>query len=216
MHLRLLATYITAALVTAINNPASAADAMDTRNAIKACKELENFASRTANDRFVKEIPLSDAVLEVAGDPTREKIVLEAYTKGPREIGNGGRGFGEHVFRRCYTGANSPDNGRTRQEILAENKKMQHQALSHWAMAIQKKLRDNWERPEDATVGWTCTATVWMEESGEVKTIKIERCDGTGRFRDSVRSAIESSSPLPRPAISSIWQEQIRFNFKPQ
>ncbi|RRQ24516.1 TonB C-terminal domain-containing protein [Guyparkeria sp. SCN-R1] len=216
MHLRLLTAYITVALVTVINNPALATEAMDTRNAIKACKQLEKFASRTANDRFVKEIPLSDALLEVAGDPTREAIVLEAYTKGPREIGNGGRGFGEHVFRRCYAGANSPDDGRTTQEILAENKKMKHQALSHWAMAVQKKLRDNWKRPDDASVGWTCTATIWMKESGEVKTIKIERCDGTSSFKDSVRSAIESSSPLPRPAISSIWQEKIRLNFKPE
>lgn len=214
--IRLLTTHAAIGLVIAFNNPVSAADAMETRSAIKACQTLEDFASRTANDRFVKKIPLSDALLEVAGDSPREKIVLEAYTKGPREIGNGGRAFGEQIFRRCYMGADSQDGGQTRQELLAENKKMRHEALSHWAMATQKTLRGNWKRPDSARPGWTCTTTVRMEPSGAVKEIDIERCDGTKTFRESVRSAIQSSSPLPRPAISSIWQEEIRFNFKPQ
>lgn len=206
-------THTTIALVIAFSNPASATNA---KSAIKECQLLEDFAARTANDRFVKRIPLSDALLEVGGDPTRERIVLEAYEKGPREIGNGGRAFGEHIFRRCYTGDNSPEEGRSRRELLSKNKKMQQEALFHWAMNIQKKVRDNWERPDDAVVGWTCTATVRMKPSGEVKTINIDRCDGTSAFRDSVWSAIDSSSPLPRPAISSIWQEEIRFNFKPE
>ena len=206
-------THTILALIIAFSTPAAARDA---KSAIKECQLLEDFAARTTNDRFVKRIPLSDALLEVGGDPTRERIVLEAYEKAPREIGNGGRAFGEQVFRRCYTGANSTHDGRTKEELLAENKKMFQEALTHWAMAIQKKLRDNWKRPDDAVTGWTCTATVEMKPSGEVKTISIDRCDGTPAFRDSVWSAIDSSSPLPRPAISSIWQEQIRFNFKPE
>ena len=200
----------------AFNHPALATGTMDAKTAIKKCQLLEDFASRTANDRFVKRIPLSDALIEVGGDPVRERIVLEAYQKGPREIGNGGRAFGEEVFRRCYTGTNSTNDGRTKEELAAENDKMKQEALAHWAMAIQRKLRANWKRPDDATVGWTCTATVKMKPSGEVKTINIDRCDGTPAFRDSVWSAIDSSSPLPRPAISSLWQEQIRFEFKPE
>lgn len=219
MTLRTIATGVTAicaiALVSPVDNPAAASDADDTRATIKACKALEAFASRTANDRFVEETPLSDALLNAAGDPVREKIVLEAYEKGPREIGNGGRAFGEQVFRQCFA-AGAPEGNRTTRELMAENDEMRHEALTHWAMAIQKKLRENWERPDDAVDGWSCMATIRMEQSGEVKTIDIERCDGTRAFRESVRSAIETASPLPRPAIRSVWQETIRLDFRPQ
>ncbi|MCL7745187.1 TonB C-terminal domain-containing protein [Guyparkeria hydrothermalis] len=106
------------------------------------------------------------------------------------------------------------DDDRTKRELLAENAKMRHEALTHWALAVRKKIVDNWDRPDDAVVDWTCTATIQMEPSGDVKTIAIDQCDGTSAFRDSIWLAIDAASPLPRPAISAVWQEKIRLNFK--
>ncbi|HER34904.1 MAG TPA: protein TolA, partial [Halothiobacillaceae bacterium] len=43
-----------------------------------------------------------------------------------------------------------------------------------------------------------------------------ERCDGDRLFERSVVQAIEASSPLPKPELESIFQEELRFNFKPE
>lgn len=118
------------------------------------------------------------------------------------------------AFCNPASAADATDDDRTKQELLAENEKMRHEALTHWALAVREKVVDHWERPDDAVVGWTCTATIKMEPSGEVKMIAIDRCDGTPAFRESVWLAIDAASPLPRPAISAVWQEKIRLNFK--
>ncbi len=207
---------IAACLLAAYATSVTAATPEDRRNAIKACKSLGAFAARTANDRFVKRIPLPDALLEAVGDSAREKIVLEAYTKGPREIGNGGRAFGEQIFLRCYSNEDGFERASQEHGLVSENESMRREALHHWAMSIHETVTENWKRPEEARAGWSCLATVKMEPTGSVQSVTIEECDGDTAFRESVRSAIESSSPLPKPAISSIWQEEIRFSFRPQ
>ncbi|MFW6375496.1 MAG: cell envelope integrity protein TolA, partial [Guyparkeria sp.] len=104
-----------------------------------------------------------------------------------------------------------------REQLASEQQaRAERDALSKWAAAIQSKVRDNWQRPRGARIGWTCTVTVRQDADGQVRNVTVERCDGDRLFERSVVQAIKAASPLPKPERDSIFQEELRFNFKPE
>ncbi|MFW5955029.1 MAG: cell envelope integrity protein TolA, partial [Guyparkeria sp.] len=102
-------------------------------------------------------------------------------------------------------------------QLASERQSRQREdALARWAAAIQAKVRDNWQRPRGAKVGWECTVTVRQDADGRVQEVAVNRCDGDRLFERSVEQAIREASPLPEPEMQEIFQEELRFNFRPQ
>ena len=89
-------------------------------------------------------------------------------------------------------------------------------AKSAYMFAIQQKVERNWVRPANAEVGLECIVNVRQLPGGEVVDVSIGRCNGDQTVKQSIRSAVYKSSPLPAPRDLRVFDRNLTLVFKPK
>ena len=89
-------------------------------------------------------------------------------------------------------------------------------AKSAYMFAIQQKVERNWVRPANAEVGLECVVNVRQLPGGEVSDVSIGRCNGDETVKQSIRSAVYKSSPLPAPRDPRVFDRSLTLVFKPK
>ncbi len=88
-------------------------------------------------------------------------------------------------------------------------------ALASWQAQITAKIERAWLRPPTARPGIQCVLNVTQMPGGEVTQVSIGECNGDQAVRESIEAAVYRASPLPPPPDPSLFDRNLRINFKP-
>jgi colicin import membrane protein len=105
-----------------------------------------------------------------------------------------------------------------RAEIEAESNRitaMAATAEAAYIFAIQQKIVRNWVRPPTAMAGLECIVNVRQLPGGEVVSVNIGACNGDSTVRRSIEAAVHKASPLPAPKDPSVFDRNLRLEFRP-
>jgi colicin import membrane protein len=103
-------------------------------------------------------------------------------------------------------------------ELDAESRRLdaiQANAESAYIFAIQQKIARNWVRPPTASAGLECIVNVRQLPGGEVVNVSLGSCNGDETVRRSIEAAVFKASPLPAPADPSVFDRNLRLEFRP-
>ncbi len=103
-------------------------------------------------------------------------------------------------------------------EIDAESNRLDAMAASAEAVyifAIQQKISRNWVRPPTAVAGIECVVNIRQLPGGEVVSVSIGACNADSTVRRSIEAAVYKASPLPAPADPSVFDRNLRLEFRP-
>lgn len=105
------------------------------------------------------------------------------------------------------------------EELDAESNRldaMTANAKAAYMFAIKQRVMSRWAMPASATVGMECIVHIKQLPGGEVISVRIGRCNGDAAVRRSIEAAIHRASPLPTPGDSSVFNRDIRLEFRPK
>lgn len=88
-------------------------------------------------------------------------------------------------------------------------------ALANWQSLISAKIKSNWFRPPTARSGIECTLYVTQVPGGEVTQVRIGECNGDQAVRQSIEDAVYRASPLPPPPDPSLFDRNLKIDFRP-
>ena len=88
-------------------------------------------------------------------------------------------------------------------------------ALANWQAQIAAKITRAWLRPPSARAGIQCELNVTQVPGGEVTQVSIGACNGDEAVKESIAAAAYRASPLPPPPDPSLFDRNLRINFKP-
>lgn len=103
-------------------------------------------------------------------------------------------------------------------ELDAESNRLdaiQANAQSAYIFAIQQKIARAWARPPTAAAGLECIVNVRQLPGGEVVNVSLGSCNGDEAVRRSIEAAVYKASPLPAPADPSVFDRNLRLEFRP-
>jgi colicin import membrane protein len=87
--------------------------------------------------------------------------------------------------------------------------------LANWQSQIAAKITRAWLRPPTARPGIECMLYVTQVPGGEVTKVTIGECNGDQAVRESIEAAVYRASPLPPPPDPTLFDRNLRINFKP-
>jgi colicin import membrane protein len=88
-------------------------------------------------------------------------------------------------------------------------------AVANWASLIAEKITRNWLRPPTAKAGIDCMLNVTQVPGGEVTQVTIGEYNGDQGVRESIEAAVYRASPLPPPPDPSLFDRNLKIEFKP-
>lgn len=106
-----------------------------------------------------------------------------------------------------------------RAEIEAESQRldaMSANAKAAYIFAIQQKIARNWVKPPTASAGIECIVNVQQLPGGDVVSVDIGQCNGDSAVRRSIEAAVYKASPLPAPQDPSVFDRNLRLEFRPE
>lgn len=95
------------------------------------------------------------------------------------------------------------------------NQGTDNSVLGRYQLAIQLAVQQNWLRPETARPGVRCSIEIVQIPGGEViQASVITPCNADDLTRRSIEAAVLKAQPLPYRGFESVFQRQVRFNFR--
>ena len=88
-------------------------------------------------------------------------------------------------------------------------------ALASWESMIAAKITRAWLRPPTAKAGIDCMLNVTQVPGGDVTEVTIGQCNGDQAVRESIEAAVYRAQPLPPPPDPSMFDRNLRIEFKP-
>ncbi len=87
--------------------------------------------------------------------------------------------------------------------------------LGRYSLAIQAAVTQNWLRPDTTRPGVRCVLRILQIPGGEVIQVSVSTpCNADDPTRRSIEAAVLKAQPLPYTGYESVFQREIRFNFK--
>ena len=87
--------------------------------------------------------------------------------------------------------------------------------LGRYSLAIQSAVLQNWLRPDSAQPGIRCTLRIVQIPGGEVIQVSVTSpCNVDDLTRRSIEAAVLKAQPLPYRGYESVFQRDIKFNFR--
>ncbi|MFP4684253.1 MAG: cell envelope integrity protein TolA, partial [Ectothiorhodospira sp.] len=102
---------------------------------------------------------------------------------------------------------------RRRREMLATEQRQR--AKDEYVAMIRYAVERNWRRPEGERRGQKAVVFVRQAPGGFIQHVRVEQCDGTPVFCNSVEQAVRRADPLPDPPDPEVFEREIRFVFEP-
>ncbi len=88
-------------------------------------------------------------------------------------------------------------------------------AQDEWNFRVRERIESNWYRPASARRGLQCRVAVTLVPGGTVVSAVVEACNGDEAVRESLRSAVLKSSPLPLPKDPRLFERKLVLEFTP-
>jgi hypothetical protein len=81
---------------------------------------------------------------------------------------------------------------------------------------INARIERAWLRPrtEIGSALFECQVAITQDSAGNVTEVTLQDCNGDGRWQQSLVSAIQSASPLPRPPDPAVFSSTLTLRFE--
>ena len=101
---------------------------------------------------------------------------------------------------------------------LEEDRRRAEEAgyLDEYIRLIENRIQQSWIPPASAMAGLECVVNVTQIPSGDVVDVRVGRCNGDDAVIRSIEAAVLRASPLPRPAIASLFERNLEVVFNPE
>ena len=101
---------------------------------------------------------------------------------------------------------------------LEEDRRRAEEAgyLDEYIRLIENRIQQSWIPPASARAGLECVVNVTQIPSGDVVDVRVGRCNGDDAVIRSIEAAVLRASPLPRPAIASLFERNLEVVFNPE
>jgi colicin import membrane protein len=87
---------------------------------------------------------------------------------------------------------------------------------TQYVKLIEQKVERNWLRPPSFQTSELCEVYVRQTALGDVISVNVQACSSDVAFRNSIERAVWKASPLPPPPNPEVFDNEIRFTFRPQ
>jgi colicin import membrane protein len=88
--------------------------------------------------------------------------------------------------------------------------------LAQYLGKIRNHVERHWTRPTSARPGVECEVVVRQLPGGDVASVRVAECNGDAAVVRSIEAAVRTASPLPQPLDGSLFDQNLRFTFKPE
>jgi colicin import membrane protein len=99
---------------------------------------------------------------------------------------------------------------------VAAHNDMLKSLQARYVKLIEQKVESNWLRPPGVQASQSCEVYVRQTTLGDVISVNLQACSGDVAFRNSIERAVWKASPLPPPPNPEVFDNEIRFTFRPQ
>jgi colicin import membrane protein len=99
---------------------------------------------------------------------------------------------------------------------VAAHNDMLKSLRTQYVKLIEQKVERNWLRPPSIQAGQSCEVYVRQTALGDVISVNVQACSSDVAFRNSIERAVWKASPLPPPPNPEVFDNEIRFTFRPQ
>jgi len=99
---------------------------------------------------------------------------------------------------------------------VAAHNDMLKSLRTQYVKLIEQKVERNWLRPPSIQAGQSCEVYVRQTALGDVISVNLQACNNDVAFRNSIERAVWKASPLPPPPNPEVFDNEIRFTFRPQ
>jgi len=87
--------------------------------------------------------------------------------------------------------------------------------LNQYVAMIEQRIVRNWNKPPSARPGLECEVRVTQTPGGTVLGVEVGKCNGDDAVRQSIKNAVDKSSPLPPPPDPRLFERTLVLIFKP-
>jgi len=109
------------------------------------------------------------------------------------------------------------DRGETRESVASATDPAEHALLyGRYLGQLQARVERAWLRPrtEIGAPRFSCHVRIRQHRQGAVIDVKVDHCNGTQRWQQSLLSAIRTASPLPAPPDASVYADVLWLSFE--
>jgi len=104
------------------------------------------------------------------------------------------------------------------QDVSADEQQLEARtgpAMATYQQLIEARIQRAWIKPPSARPGVDCFIDITQVPGGEVTNVKVGACNGDEAVRQSIQDAAYRASPLPQPSDPTLFEREIRVEFKP-
>ena len=81
---------------------------------------------------------------------------------------------------------------------------------------IRARIERAWIRPRTPLADrlFRCRVRIWQDEHGNVRDVRLQECEGTPDWFESMVTAIKAASPLPAPPNPAVFADTFEMSFQ--
>ena len=98
----------------------------------------------------------------------------------------------------------------------AEHNRMLDSLRLQYVRMIEQKVESKWLRPSTVNSSQSCEVYVKQTALGDVISVNLQECSNDVAFKNSIERAVWAASPLPPPPNPEVFDNEIRFTFRPK
>jgi colicin import membrane protein len=202
----------------------------DERRRERAAREEETKAEEVRREREAEEKRLEELKQQRAEEEKAELVRSEQRKKEDAERAQAAeleaKRKKEQDAKAAADKKRKADEARVKREREAELKRRMAEEeqraaavdaglLAQYVAQIQARVQRAWIRPPTARAGLNCVVYVTQVPGGEVVGVRVGECNGDDYVRQSIEAAVYRASPLPKPADPSLFERNLKLEFKP-
>ena len=152
----------------------------------------------------------------LAEEAEKKRLAEEAERKRKEEEARQKRLAEEAEQRRLAEEAELKRRLADEEQRVAEHNRMLNSARLQYVRMIEQKVESKWLRPTTMNPDQSCEVFVRQTALGDVVSVNLQECSSDVAFKNSIERAVWAASPLPPPPNPEVFDNEIRFTFRPK
>ena len=152
----------------------------------------------------------------LADEAEKKRLAAEAERKRKQEEARQKKLAEEAETRRVAEEAELKRRLAEEEQRVAEHNRKLNSLRQQYVKLIEQKVESKWLRPTTLSSDQSCEVHVRQTALGDVISVNLQECSSDVAFINSIERAVWAASPLPPPPNPEVFDNEIRFTFRPR
>jgi len=162
-----------------------------------------------------KQLAVEAEQKRLADEAEKKRLAAEAERKRKEEEARQKRLAEEAEIRRVAEEAELKRRLAEEEQRVAEHNRKLNSLRQQYVKLIVQKVESKWLRPTTVSANQSCEVHVRQTALGDVISVNLQECSSDVAFKNSIERAVWAASPLPPPPNPEVFDNEIRFTFRP-